>query len=245
MSSPLTIAIATTYGFRPQRRDELDAEYQAAVAAYVEERDWSAAHEVRLQKPQAEWSAADREGFVDRLKRQPMPSMEFGRGVHAFPMIATPFRGEATWQLLVELAARGLEAVTERRTREPAWSCPVLISALTLDHRLLTTGTSPPQRLALLKSLIRREPIFGYVVVVDTFLHSVSPGGALKQDAFVVHLGSRVGSREMWVARYAVADGIVTFEPRRVIDLRTEAGPDTQDPYAELFVSVPPSSEVS
>ncbi len=244
--SPLTIEIAVLYDFRAPRPGESESEYREAVIRHVEIRDWSAANEVRLQKRQADWTPAEVDAFVARVKRKPHPSMEFEPGVHAFPV--ETFRGvPATWTALCEYADRAVAVMRERRRAHA--SIPVLLGVVTTDGRLLMSGSHPGHRLAILKTIIRREPAYGFFAATDAFIHAVKEHErAEKSEAFILHLGTRDGEREMWTYPYRVEDRRIVDEPRRVLDLRAmRADPNAglEDPYAELFISIPPAESVS
>jgi hypothetical protein len=48
-----------------------DGDYLQALIAHVEARNFAAAHELRVGRRQAEWTAADRAAFEDRIRALP------------------------------------------------------------------------------------------------------------------------------------------------------------------------------
>jgi hypothetical protein len=58
----------TRWGFRKRGPFEGPQQYIDAVIAFLQTRDWAASFEVRLGKPQREWTAADVEAFHQHLK---------------------------------------------------------------------------------------------------------------------------------------------------------------------------------
>jgi len=248
MISKLAIQAAATYGFRPQGAKEPDDAYRAALIPYLEVRDWAAAYEVRLDRPQAEWTPAETQAFADHiLSHKRPPAMEFDPGLHAFVVGELPSVGPASLDALIALAECALRSVTATRAERPTAEIPILCTALLMDGRSLSTATDPGRRLAFLNAVIRHAPVFGYIVATDAFLHLIDKitGTASKRDGFIVHLGTHDGARQMWQVPYRIEDGRVLFAPRVVLageEFRKGCG---HDPYAELFVSVPPSGSVS
>ena len=247
MISALVVQAAAKWKFRPQAAFESDDAYRAALSAFLESRDWAAAHEVRLDRIQAEWTGPETDDFYNRIvTRKAPPSMEFAEGLHAFAIAELPSVGSPTWDGLLALAEAGLTAVRDRRQKNPTAEIPVFLSVVLDDGRSMHTATDPGRRLAFIKAMIRKYAVFGYVVIIDAFIHAINTdtGTATKRDAFLVHIGTRT-ERQMWHLPYRVEDRRVIFEPRVEFDRSFMRDTATLDPYAELFVSVPPSGTVS
>jgi hypothetical protein len=235
---------AAAYHFRPRMRTETAAAYRVALIDYVERRDFTMAHEVRTGKPHTEWTAVEIAQLRQRVTEIPPPRKEFsvreiGEGLAFLPMIASPpGTSPATEEDLEKLAEAGLRAIMERRVAEPGWNIPILISVLLMDGSVLTTsGVERADRVAVVKHIARNAPVFGYFIAADMILHTLGDATAARTEGIMMH----IGTREMRIARVAAytrtAAGIVFDEPYN-IDKRE--GGTIQDPYAEIFVSVPP-----
>jgi hypothetical protein len=117
-----------------------------------------------------------------------------------------------------------------------------MANMLLTDGRLLTLSPSRDDRIRVLKHLARTQPVYGYTVIGDVFVHAFERHPvtyecvAKKEDAFIVHMGSR-SMRRVFTQPYAVTGGTVRVD----FPLRDLAGRDqmTEDPYADIFVSVP------
>lgn len=234
-------AAAAAYGFRPRRRGEDEAAYFAALIEHVESRDYAAAHELRLGRRQAEWTASDVEGFQQRLSSSMPTTDEFGPGVHSFATIEGD-RRPATEASLLALADRQLDVLMalrrKKRHTNAEGSVPILSSVLLDDGHVLHANASSSDRIAIVKALVRTHPVFGFCVVFDAFMHGIVGGAAVKRDAFV----AQVGTREMRVMKrrpYRVVAGRAEFDspPPPDVNIRETSG---DDPYASIFVSVPP-----
>jgi hypothetical protein len=235
-------AAAVTYGFRTRGPFEPPGAYRDAVIAHVETRDYAAAHELRVGRPQAAWTPADVEAFRERLTSHwNMTSDEFRPGVHVFHAIEGE-RRPVTDASLLALADSQLDRVMalrrKKRHSHADGSVPIWSSVLLDDGRVLHTHAGSDDRIAIVKALARSRPVFGFCVVFDAFMHQVTDGGAaIKRDVFV----AQVGTREMRVMKrrpYRVVAGRAEFDspPPPDINVREEGG---EDPYAAIFVSVP------
>jgi hypothetical protein len=226
------------WGFRPRGPFEGAQQYRDAVIAFLETRDWAASFEVRIGKPQPEWSTDEARAFEAHMMRprrgpgtDPVPAVfvEAGR----FPCI---------FETLRLLAHAGFEVLAALRRKDPLASVPIYAHAVLLDGTTLVTITSSGDRLGVLKGAAQQLPLYGYVLVFDAFIHSIDrvSGTATKRDALLAHLGTRE-ERHVLDRAYTVAGRTVTFDAERDLDLRTGNELDSfVDPYAELFVSVPP-----
>jgi len=114
---------------------------------------------------------------------------------------------------------------------------------------LLTTGEarlilpSSDDRIAVVKALARTQPVFGFAITFDAWAHQITVGlRAQKVDNLVQHVITR-DLRLIKRRPYRVADGRAVFDdpPPADLDGRGE-GPHLDDPYAEIFVTVPPST---
>lgn len=239
----MLIEYATRYGFRPRRFDESLDIYREALVEHVRIRDYSAAHELRVGRLQPEWTPEDVKDFHDRMMRGSGPRREFPPGhVQPFAMLRDDGPYDVTEAGLLTLADRALEAVIKIRRREELRG--VLLSVLLTDGRLLSTQVQRGDRIALLKQLAQNAPTFGYIVIADVWIHEVHTdnSGASKVDAIIVHIGTR-DLRRTKVRPYRVlGNGVLKFEDPYGIDWKTDPIEDGNDPYAEIFVSVPPSS---
>lgn len=226
--------------FRARGPFEGAQQYVDAVVAFLETRDWAAAFEVRLGKAQTEWTADDVRAFEDHVTRP-----------RHRPDITTPIAKlfvevgtvPTTMVALVEIARAGFDLLARKLPPGPD-GLPVYAHVITLDGRVAVTTVSANERIAVLKTAAQQLPLYGFVLVFDAFVHSVDRvgGTATKQDALLAHVGTRE-DRHVLTRRYTVAGRTVRFEPESDVDLRAAAvgGPESfRDPYAEVFVSVPP-----
>lgn len=242
MIDPAITAAVLTYGFRARRPGEHEAAYAAAVIAHVHSRDYAAAHELRLNKPQADWTPADVDGFVAHLTGLPGARDTFTPG--DFQMLPGLTIGQfpVTEAAVMEIAGKGLEAMMEMRRADPTRELAIIGSVLLMNGDLLTLPLPRGDRIAWLKHLARTEPVFGFVLAADVFIHAISVDKvATKRDALLVHLGTR-DLRVMKRRPYQVVNGRVEFEhpPPPDVDVR-DPTVTVNDPYASIFVSVPPS----
>lgn len=231
---------AVTYGFRRRGPFEPPGVYRDAVIAHVETRDYAAAHELRVGRPQAAWTASDVESFHERLSHWNPTSDEFSPGLHTVDIMEGD-RRPVTDASLLALAESQLDVLIALRRRKhytgPDGSVPILSSVLLDDGRVLQAHVSSGDRIAIVKALARMHPVFGFCVVFDAWMHTITASGAaVKRDAFVAN----VGTRDLRVAKrrpYRVVAGRAEFDnpPPPDINLREEGA---QDPYAEIFVTV-------
>jgi len=151
------------------------------------------------------------------------------------------------------MARRGHEATIARRIAQPNWEMPIFVTVLLLDARVLCTTTARGDRVALVKWLIQRYPVFGFFVAFDMWMHTMTDTGqnrapltgpmtpdatAGKSEAIGMHIGTRE-RRICRIAEYRRTPAGIQFKDPIEFDMR---GPDVrQDPYAAVFVSVPPS----
>jgi hypothetical protein len=233
----LIAAAVARYEFRRQLRKETAAAYRVALIDHVETRDFAAAHELRIGKPQAEWSPDDVQDFKTRTLKIPRVRREFAPGETpiGLPVVCVAGGGPVTEELLFTLADNGLTAVIERRIAEPQWDVPILISALLMDGSLVATTSARGSRVAILKYLARNSPLFGFFIAADMFLHTIDDTTATKTEGIIMHIGTRE-RRLVRLATYSRTPAGVVFAPTKdMIPTATD-----EDPYADVFVSVPP-----
>jgi hypothetical protein len=242
MSRPdLLRAAVRRFRFRRARPDEPPEAYRAAVIDFVMSRDFGAAHELRLDKPQAEWTPEDAQGFVEHLRGMPHPRLGPLPPGSAIPVLRTPGPFAVTDDTLRELARCALEGGVDTRTKDPTLEMQILASVLLMDGSVLTTITRRGNRVEILKTLAQQAPTYGFLIAFDAYVHAVAldPAGkalrAEKLDCLLVHYATRT-MRETLKQVYRVIDGAAIFDP----EVETVAGDKfTEDPYAEVFVSVP------
>lgn len=237
MITPAEQAAAEKYHFRRRRTHESEAFWRAALILYIEHRDWGLAHELRVGKPQAEWTPDEHKDFIERLRRKNVPSETLSEP-HRAPIIAEEFGEEPTDEGLLRLVTRGLEAVVEERTQRPRAEIPVYVSGLLTTGALITTVVATPDRVALVKLWAQMLPLYGYVVVTDAFMHSVNTEkqSTSKVDAIMARVGSRTLRQVRFKPYRWRPDGSVEWlENPPVLD---EAN-ITEDAWSGIFVSVP------
>jgi len=242
------ISAALTWGFRPRRPTETVEHYREQLIDHVENRNVAAAFELRLGRKRADWTQADQEAFRTYLLQmwRGGPSDHFSGPVRAFQVVETmgnPVNDES----LRRLARVTLDFAHETRLNGATQELPVIASVLCTDGRFLSTYASRDERKAILKLWIDTEPVFGYVMFSDAYIHRLDldpTSHAVKDttttDALMMHVGSRTGLRELytWVYRLegkvATAGAIFETPEPVVMDKSKE---QTQDPYADLFAS--------
>ncbi len=229
------------YPFRPRMKTETPAAYRVALTDHVERRDFTMAHELRTGKPAADWTPVEIAQLKDRALQAPRARQEFAPGAEpvAVRFVAgLPGSDPVTEEHLRRLAECGLEVLIERRTEEPEWTMPILISILLMNGSLLTTSTTERgDRVALVKYVARQAPVFGFFIAADMVLHTIGETEAKRTEAIMMH----IGTRETRIARVATYErtpaGIVFATP---YDIDKTDSSTIEDPYSEIFVSVPP-----
>lgn len=242
--------VARDTQFRARRAGETARQYRDALIAHAEQRDFTAAHEVRVGRQQSAWTAQDVEAFHAHVRAIPPPRQE-----DPPPLIPTLDAGQVraermatealATEALLEVADRGLQALVERRTEHPRQEIAIMVTVLLTDGRLLITSPGRGDRVAVVKALARQLPVFGFTVGHDAFIHKIEPGKAAKRDAIMMHIGTRE-VRLLKVRPYRYEDDrrrVVFEDPLPDVDVREQTGSEhTFDPYAGIFVSVPPTT---
>jgi hypothetical protein len=238
---------ARKYEFRPRGPFEGAQQYKAALIAHVADRDLAAAEELRLGRPQAEWTPAEVTAFREHLfaiHRGPREQLPPGTPI---PMIDGG-QHPVSEDSLLTLAARGVAAFVEKRQVDATQ--PLFIMAnvlLTTGHVWIAPIVERGDRVAVIKTLAQEMPVFGFFVVFDAFLHRISAAGqptqrAEKIDTILAHVGTR-DLRRLITRPYRIVRGRAIFDDPPPADL-DKRGPETKfDPYASIFVSVPPSAK--
>jgi hypothetical protein len=164
--------------------------------------------------------------------------------------MTTPDRKPATDESLLELATRAVGFCTDFRLKAPTQDFAPMITGLLMDGQILHALPGRDDRIRAIKLLGRQYPLYGFVLVADVFVHAferhpvTGVEHATKQDAFIVHVGSRSLRRVLTLPYRVEAGGlfgrerVATFEPVR--DILSEPNlRGFDDPYADVFVSVP------
>lgn len=237
----LVAAAIRKHEFRDAQAGETVDQYLAALIDHVETRDFAEAHELRLGKPQAEWTPEEGHAFRERLMAKPFTSDEF-RGDHprAFLVATNADRYPPTDAEVRRQAREGVASLMRMRREQPTKSLAIFASVLLLDGTLHTASVGRGDRIALIKALAREMPVYGFYLVGDMFLHGMNTetGQTTKTDAIVGQVGTRT-MRLLLTQRYRIIDGFgVSADDLEELDVRAE-NVDAQDPYAEIFVSVP------
>jgi hypothetical protein len=237
-------AALTKYPFRERRAlESLDA-YLAAVVDHLRKHDWALSEEIRIGKRQADWNKADVTAFERRILSRPRStSQDAIQGT--ITIMETVAALPATEAALLEVAAMSLDGLAGRRRNAPAAPLPIVAHVLMMTGTLLTAFPSTDQRIALLKMLAQQAPVFGFVLTFDAFIHAItSEKSATKVDCLLQH----IGTRDLRLVRrrpYRLIGSRVVFDdpPPEDIDSRATDW-RMEDPYADIFVSVPPSQGV-
>jgi hypothetical protein len=231
------LAAALIHGFRARRPDETEARYRAALIDHVATRDYAAAFELIVRRAQTAWTPDDARAFQDYLQSRTGPPEDLSPGVHAFPLQMTaPGASPVTEAALLRIAETTLDGFMQTRRDRPTAALPVLVLALLTDGRVISTSVRSCDRLAILKTLAQTHPLFGFVLAFDAWMHKVVNGCASKQDALLLHVGTR-DLRQMRCRPYRLEGGRVTFVEPPPPDLDKRDAAHVDDPYASVFVT--------
>lgn len=218
------------------------------LVAHVEQRDWADAFEILIGRRRADWTADDCAAFVARRAASPGPRLEFGADdVRQLSGVMDSARYACTTATLKRLARRGLGALAHMRRDEPRAEFPVFVSLLMADGRLMSLRCNSDDRVAVVKHFARHEPLFAYFVVFDAYSYVVNVDPAAprteQRDALMCQAGSR-DTRWLFRRLYRVEGDRVIFDAPtpEELDLTGDDLKNIRDPWAEIFVSVPPST---
>jgi hypothetical protein len=236
---------ALTYGFRKRRSDEDAHAYRKALIAHVEKQDYAAGFEIRINKPQALWTPEQIRAFDAHVRQSTPPSDQLRPGLLALHVVQDETRYPVTDDELKALAESALKSAMRMREQKPRKTLPIFLSVLLTDGILLTTATHREDRIAVLKFLAQTHPVFGFVCVFDAFLHALGETTATKKDCLMAQIGTR-DWRLLKHRPYVVRGNIAIWDWPYPADVDVSAEMrkpgDVHDPYATIFVSVPPSS---
>jgi hypothetical protein len=233
----------TMYPFRDPQPDESDEHYMHAVVAHVRAHDMGLAFELVVGRRQADWTPDQVTAFHDFMTADfvgpredfTTPQTIIGLRIKGVPISPESLRAQAE---------RDLAFMMGQRTRRPTETPAIMVSVLDEQGEYRTTVVpNRDDRLATLKALVRKFPVYGFVVVADIFLHSVdkATNHARKQDALIAHVGTR-DRLYMLLRPYHVTPQGVVFDPP-MPDLEMTA--DMVSVYRDVFVTVPPTSGLS
>jgi hypothetical protein len=239
--------VARQYKFRARGRQETTDRYREALIAHAQQRDFAAAHEVRVGRAQAAWTPEDVQAFRQRMEAMPGPRLD-----HPPPLVETMSAGRVEVgdqagvdAAVLELGRRGLASFIETRRKHPERELMLLLTMVLANGEVHIAPVRRGDRVAILKAFAQRFTLIGFTVAADVFIHGITiaegTGGTTKQDAIMIHVGTHT-SRWMLVQPYTVAHGVVTVEPVREMNLRDPASlgaTNVVDPYAEVLCSVP------
>jgi hypothetical protein len=198
------------YPFRGPEAGEDPAVYLRALVEHVRKRDMALAHELLLGKRQAEWSPEEVHGFARASEHLGGASEEFSEGVHVAVAVSTDHE-EVSEVNLLRCASRGLEAMMQMRREAPTRELRIMLNVLLTTGELTTYMPAHHDRLALLKHLVRTQPVFGFFLLFDAFIHNINDARgptakATKRDALLMRIGTR--ERHWMKTRpYRVLDG--------------------------------------
>ena len=237
------------YHFRPRMIAESIEAYLALLIAHVQSHDIAAAFELRVGRRQPDWTKENIAAFIEHTRKLGGPSPAFDPGLHAFAMMETAGH-RATPEALRLLALGGVAFMQQQRRENPTGPLLVMVNVLLTDGRIKHTAVHPDERLALLTAMAKSEPVFGFYLVFDAWLHHVvsDPTGtrqssAGKRDCIMAQVRTR-DERYTIVRSYEVRDGKVVFDDPPPPDITDDDYRNGRDPYAEVFVSVPPTDRV-
>ena len=244
MSDDLIADAVKRYPFRARRTHETASAYRDAVIHHVHSHDFAAAHELRLNKRQADWTSADAQGFRERLQSLPRSAHNLD-GVIGFPVFTLDDQVPVSDDQLLVMAKRASEFCVDFRTKDPTREFQIMLTVLLATGQVLHALPSREDRIRALKMLGKQYPVYGYVLAADMFIHVMTRHPvthletATKSDGFVVHVGSRT-LRRVFTHEYRVEGGQAVFRPTRELDTTMKNPEDrVEDPYADVFVSVP------
>lgn len=230
------------YDFRRRGPFEADGEYRDALIAHVESRDWAAGHELRVGRLQADWTPDDVLDFSRRMRGR-QRSEHRPRLPDQMLMIEggqlTPLTDEA----LLRHGAVGLDRYCDMRRQAPAKDLTPILTAALLDGRLMMMPVARGDRISVMKAFAQDMPVFGFELLFDAFMHNIDERTpvATKRDCLMQQIVTRT-CRAMRRRPYEVRQGRAFFDPPPPdLDVRNPSGSwvTADDPYADVFVSVP------
>ncbi len=237
------------YEFRLPTREEDKLEYIKELIRHVDKRDWSAAHELRVGRRQVDWTPEDVKLFHEQFGHGHRGVRDtFKSNPTSFVYVEHKKSYETSDAGLMELANKELDIYASMRVDKPTKQLPAVCCVLDTTGSVRSTISDPEDRIAIVKTLDKIQPIFGFVVIIDAYRHAVDivVGKATKVDSIVCHIGSRT-LRRILSRDYKIENDVVIFTGE------TEENPSfdnpkmkmTQDPYAQIFAMPLTSDKVS
>jgi hypothetical protein len=241
----LIVKALADYPFREAAPGESGADYLRALAAHVEQHDFAMAHELRLGRAQADWTPDEINAFRDRMLA--LPRMR--RGVVTKQLMLGTESGhfDTTDAAMRVILTEFMTMFREWRIERPNRDLAPHIAALMMNGQLFSAPIHRRDRYGSLKMLTQNAPCYGWVIVMDAFLHEITESQkAIKHDVILAHVGTRT-MRIVARQNYRYDQGRPVFEPDIVEwDLRDQKdGMTFEDPYADLLVSIPETGSVS
>ena len=241
----ILVRVARTYGFRARGPLETVHQYREALIAFTEHKDYAAAHEVRVGCAQAEWTPDHVMDFSNRLRGRPR-SQHLARVPNETIIMEGGALAVVTDAALLADTHIALERYTAMRRAAPAKDLMAILTVALLDARLLILPVSRVDRISTMKAFARDMPVFGFALVFDAFMHRINEVTkvATKRDVLLQHVISRT-CRVTRSRPYEVRQGRAFFDNPpppdfTALDLNAGGWRVADDPYADVFVSVPP-----
>lgn len=214
--------------------------YLARLIAHVESRDLARGFELRVGVKQADWTPDQVKAFRDSLDSRPRRDIERDlKPLSAFRVERLRLDRAIDDACLRAFVDAHLALLVGRRQANGAEELPIIACGILSTGWLLCAEVARADRIGFVTTMARTEPLYGWIVAADMFIHvaDVGEGKASKEDVIGVHYGTRT-SRGFRSRRYAVVNGRGVFEPERQ-ELFGEDGARVEDPYA--FVFMPPT----
>jgi hypothetical protein len=228
------------YKFRRRFSGEPEPVYLRKLIQFVAHRDYAAAHELRVGKRQADWTSEEAHDFRQRLSGPRDPKAHDPRVPFACVMLDDPGPYPVHDANLLRFARDAMDFCVRFRNEAPTKDFRIMASVLLTTGKVLHGMPERSDRIRLIKYLAQTQPVYGWWVAGDVWVHGLNVNTvtgketADKTDAFIVHVGSRT-LRRVFTRRYRVeASGVIWRDLEDV-----EPDGMTDDPYAELLVSVP------
>lgn len=235
----IIINAAKKFEFREPEAEEDPMKYVLDLYRHVTKRDLAAAHEIRVGRLQLDWTPEDIEMFKTFILKMKTPSDQLKSGITSFMGFDAAEHYEANDNGLMLLAKNEMDKFVEFRKEKPHAVPPVVIHILQTDGSIFSGFTSPEDRVAVVKYLAQVRPVIGYVVLIDTFRHTVDTENntTTKLDVLIGHVGSRTLRRTLHRAYTIEADRVV-FDNKDLsleIDWHQSKERMEEDLYASIF----------
>jgi len=241
----ILVRVARTYGFRARGPLETVAQYREALIAFAEDKDYAAAHEVRVGCAQAEWTPEQVMNFSMRIRSRPR-SQHLPRIPDEMVIAEGGELDAVTDAALLAHGLIGIEKYMDMRRAAPMKDLVPILTVALLDARLLVLPVSRGDRISTMKAFARDMPVFGFALLFDALMHSIDEVTkvAKKRDVLMQHIVTRT-CRVVRRRSYTVRQGRAFFDDP-LPDFNAGKGREDEttwhvadDPYADVFVSVP------